>query len=289
MREAFKLAAVFVAGIATTALLLRVLPDLEQPTPLSRAKPISPTVSGARPAVADSARISTPTAASATAPAPTAPPTVEQIQRAQIAALQDRVRDLERKAMVRQPQDRDAGRAVPAKVHGFTDAELKAMAQNCEIRFDLPHISREPFRLSPDQGARLHLSEADQEQVSAAVTRINADVLAHLRAFYIEATGDVASADLLEPLSLMQEIMEKSPPESVKAATAEIARERAGFPTQPKGTIAERYLRYVVGVSDALQANLEPVLGMQTAAAVRDALAMSKAYMSGCPTVNGRR
>jgi hypothetical protein len=55
------------------------------------------------------------------------------------------------------------------------------------------------------------------------------------------------------------------------------------LPPAPSGTIAERYLRYMTSVGDSLQRALEPALGAQQAAAIRDALAESRSYMSGCP------
>ncbi len=205
----------------------------------------------------------------------------ERAERAQVVTLQARVRELERRAAA-------SGDAAPeqdprrARFHGFTNAELQAMAQNCEVRFDLPNVRREPFRLSPDLGARQHLSEAEQAKVAAAVDAVSKDVVAHLRTFYLEATGDAAGADTLDPQSLMHEILEKSPPAAVQAARTEIARERAGLPPLPAGTIAERYLRFITTVGDSLQSALEPALGAQQAAAVRDALATSSSVMSGC-------
>ena len=165
----------------------------------------------------------------------------------------------------------------------FTDAELQAMAQNCEVRFDLPRVAREPYHLSPDLGARMHLSEAEQQSVSGVVDKVSQDVVAHLRALYFEATGDAAGADALDPQSLMREILDKSPPAAAQAARTEIAHERAGLAPSPSGTIAERYLRYMTSVGDSLQRALEPALGAQHAAAVRDALAESRSSMSGCP------
>ena len=205
----------------------------------------------------------------------------ERAERAQVVTLQARVRELERRAAA-------SGDAAPerdprrVRFHDFTDAELQAMAQNCEVRFDLPNVRREPFRLSPDLGARQHLSEAEQAKVAAAVDAVSKDVIAHLRTFYLEATGDAAGADTLDPQSLMHEILEKSPPAAVQAARTEIARERAGLPPSPSGTIAERYLRYITTVGDSLQGALEPALGAQQAAAVRDALATNSSVMSGC-------
>jgi hypothetical protein len=69
----------------------------------------------------------------------------------------------------------------------------------------------------------------------------------------------------------------------VQAARTQIARERAGLPPAPSGTIAERYLRFMTSVGDSLQRALEPAVGAQQAAAVRDALAESRSSMSGCP------
>lgn len=147
---------------------------------------------------------------------------MEQLQRAQIAALQSRVRELERRAAAAGP----AGDATPLtrpKLHDFTDADLQAMAHNCQVRFDLPHIAREPYHLMPDKGARLHLSDPEQERVSTAVEAVSKDAVAHLRAFYFEATGDAAGADTLDPQSQMREILEKSPAAAVQAAQTEIA------------------------------------------------------------------
>jgi hypothetical protein len=207
---------------------------------------------------------------------------VERVQKEQIAALRARVRELERRTASADPE---GGAAPPTrmKFHDLTQAELQAMAHNCEVRFDLPRIAREPFHLSPERGAQLHLSDPEQDRVSAAVDAASKDVVAHLRALYLEATGDAVGADALDPQSLMREILEKSPPAAVQAARTEIARERAGLPSAPSGTIAERYLRYITSVGDSLQRALEPALGAQQAAAVRDALAESRSSMSGCP------
>jgi len=204
----------------------------------------------------------------------------ERIERLQVARLQARVRELEGRAGGADP---DATGTPPrSKFHDFTDAELQALAQNCEVRFDLPRVSRQPYRLSADVGARLHLSEAEQSEVSAIVDAASKDVVAHLRAFYLEATADAAGADSLDPMSMMREILEKSPAAAIRSAREEIARERAGFPPNPHGTIVERYLRYVTSVGDSLQRALEPALGAQQAGAVRDALAESTSSMSGC-------
>lgn len=223
-----------------------------------------------------------PSAVSRRAP-PAEPTERERVQQMQIAALQTRVRELEQRApapaTARATGERPGGKL---KFHGFSSEELRAMAENCEIRYDLPRISRERFQLSPERAAQLHLSDAEAEQVAAAVDQASREVVSRLRALYLEATGDVTGADGLDPVSLMHEILEKSPPAAVLAARAEVARERAGLPASPTGSIAERYLRYLTSVGDSLQRALEPALGIQQAAALRDALTESSTAMSGC-------
>jgi hypothetical protein len=293
MRAALQMAAAFVAGAAVASLVIRGSRRQEAPPEAARKTAPAPADLAGAPPLRPTAQ--EPAGAAWQTPAQTTTPSerfhraaaeperdgVERVQRAQIAALQARVSELERK-VPRDPEGDTASHARP-KLHDFTSAELQAMARNCEVRFDLPRIAPEPYHLPPDLGARLHLSDPEQERVSAAVDASGKDVIAHLRAFYIEATGDAAGADGLAPQALMHEILDKSPPAAMQAARAEIARERAGLPAAPASTIAERYLRYVTSVGDSLQRTLEPTLGAHQAAAVRDALGESQSFMSGCP------
>src|SRR5258708_38230119 len=167
---------------------------------------------------------------------------VGRMQREQIAALQLRVRELERRTASADPE-RGAAPATRAKSYDFTDAELQAMAHNCEVRFDLPRIAREPFHLSPERGAQLHLSDPEQERVSAAVDAASKDVVAHLRALDLEATGDAAGAAALHPPTLMREILDQAPPAAGQAARPGIPRQRAGWPPAPTGAITEQHPR----------------------------------------------
>lgn len=289
MRSGAKMALSFVAGAALASLLAARLRTRDvrietatraaaQPPALNPEADRSPQV--ARPGAPVPAREDS-ALRQAGGPGPSDGPERERLQREQIATLQARVRVLEQREVPKRDPDDEAPQRK--KFHDYTDAELQAMARNCEVRFDLPRIAREPYQLPPDLGARMHLSDAEQQRVGAAVDKASEDVVAHLRALYLEATGDASGADALDPQSLMREILDKSPPAAVQAARAEIARERAGLPPAPSGTIAERYLRYMTSVGDSLQSALEPALGAQHAAAVRDALGESRSSMSGCP------
>jgi hypothetical protein len=215
---------------------------------------------------------------------------------AQIAALQTRVKQLEgerarlvAKAEKHSPggdDDAPPGMPPPGKFHGFTPEELKAMAQQCELRMDIPPLGQKPWTISPDLGARLHLSDDEQGKVAAAVNAVRVDGMARLRALYLEATGDQKGADTLDPQSLGREILHKSPEGVAAAARARVAREKAGLETPPAdpgaGNVPERYFRLMTSLGDALESGLQQPLGAQQASSLRDKLTPSKMDMNGC-------
>jgi hypothetical protein len=218
--------------------------------------------------------------------------------RAQIASLQGRVRELEgdraqllakaeKRASKGGGDDENAPPGMPplGKFHGFTPDELKAMAQQCEVRMDVPPLDRKAWSISPDLGARLHLADDEQGKVTAAVNAVRASAIARLRALYIEATGDQNGADSLDPGTLGREILHKSPEAVVGAARARVAREKAGMETPPadpdSGNLPERYFRMMTSLGDALETNLQP-LGAQQASSLRDKLTPQKMVMNGC-------
>jgi hypothetical protein len=172
------------------------------------------------------------------------------------------------------------------KYHDLTPAELKAMADRCELRMDIPPLDREAWQMSPRRGASLHLSDDEQAKVAAAVNQIRVDALAKLRALYVEVTGDTAGADSLEPFNLGNEILHKSRDKEVSAARARVAREKAGMelpPADPNaGSPPERYFRLMSSLGDSLQRGLEPAFGQQQAGKLRDTIDGSKMVMNGC-------
>ena len=217
-----------------------------------------------------------------------------QQERTRIAQLQARVKELEQergKLLARprdtRPEEQPGADGLPPrnKFHDFTPAELQAMARNCEVRMDVPPLEREPWRMSPELGARLHLSEDEQAKAAEAVNAVRVDALARLRALYIEATNDLAGADNVD-MTTGRDLLRKSKRADVEAARAKVARERAGIdppPADPNaGTIPERYFRYMVTLGDSLQQKLEPALGVQGASTAREQLTFSKMTMNGC-------
>lgn len=240
------------------------------------------------------------------APGPGAAPTEGQLtreqlverdaaSRQQVGALQARVQQLERERqalLARKPSEDESpppeaeGLPPRGKTHDFTSSELQSMAHNCEVRIDTPPLDNEKWKLSPDLGAWLHLSEDQQPRVAAAVNKVRDEAIARLRALYLEATGDAGGAQSLAPMTLPQEILHKSRPAEVDAARARVARERAGIDAAPpdpdSGTIPERYFRYMVTVGDSLQRELEPAVGASQAGVIRDRVDGSRMQMNGC-------
>lgn len=216
----------------------------------------------------------------------------ERAARQQLAGLQERVSFLEKEAAALRARAGDDEPHGPAdlppnsKFHDFTAAELQAMAENCEVRADLPPLDGPTWKLSPEQGARLHLADDEQARVSAAVNKVRDQTIAKLRALYAEASGDAAGAAALAPSTLGTQILQKAPAADTALARARIARERAGLEPPPQdpgaGTIAERYFRLVMSVGDSLQRELEPALGAQQAGRVRDRVDGSRMTINGC-------
>ncbi len=262
----------------------------------------------------DAAPRAEPMAVSKTLPALLATPVAESAQasreelaardtasRAQIAALQGRVRELEveRTTLASriatgpigrggdfEPGDSPAAGLPPRdKTHDFTAGELSAMAKQCELRIDTPPLD-DTWKMSPELGARLHLSDDEQAQTTAAVNGVQKSAIAYLRGLYVAATGDQAGADNLNPMTLGQELLHKSRHAEVEEARRKIAQERAGLvppPADPNsGTIPERYFRFMAGLGDSLQAQLEPVAGAQQAGKLRDAIDGMHMTMNGC-------
>ena len=261
---------------------------------------------GGAPRVVPIALSATPSSLLATPPAESGQASREELvaheraSNAQIAALQTRVRELttEREKLAsriatspghrrEEGEEPDENGLPPGnKTHDFTPDELAAMAKSCEVRIDMPPLGHEPWKMSPELGARMRLSDDEQAAATTVVNKIRTDAQTYLRGLYLQTTGDQAGADNLSAMTLGQEILHKSRPEDVDAARKKIALERAGMSPRPAdpniGTIPERYFRYLTSLGDTVQQELEPVAGAQQAGRLRDAIDGMRMHMNGC-------
>lgn len=206
--------------------------------------------------------------------------------RDQLAALNARIRALE--------QEREAGPRVvkrgpgegdlDRKMHGFTAEEWEDMASRCEIRFDLPPLGVETRAIGKRALEEAGLNAEQGEQIAAVVKAVGDAHVKELRALYIEATGDTAGAETLNPHAMATEILQKSGDDG--AARRRVGLERAGKlqpPADPATSpIAERYFRLVLHTGDLLESELAKIVGPEVAKQLRDQIAGNRSIMAGC-------
>lgn len=137
------------------------------------------------------------------------------------------------------------------KFYDFTPEELKEMAKNCEIRYAIPQFGLEAPRISDKQASKLGLTAAQVAQGNQYLAETNEHLMKELRALYVEATGDAAGAETLDPQAMQTEIERKSGVVG-DDIRKKIAEELAGLrpPGDPtSGPPLERLTRMLLAVS----------------------------------------
>jgi hypothetical protein len=226
------------------------------------------------------------------APPPSADTTREQLiardaeQRKQIARLQARLAELEAGG-----GGGDGHGADLKTAHFFapTHDELLAMAKSCTVQYDSPPLGTEPFKISPQTVASLHLNDEEAQAFAQTMTDVAARTTAQLRSIYVEVTGNAQAAEELSAQAMQREIAEKSGRDEEAQAAKQLSAERAGL-VQPPANVAqrpavERMMRLMQGVGDALEAELGKAIGPDRAHEIRAARDgwPSRTKMSGCP------
>jgi hypothetical protein len=189
-------------------------------------------------------------------------------QRGELAQLRARVQELEAKSL--KP---DGKSASFDSFFNPTNDELRDMAKNCTLRWDMPHVSLSPQTMSDKIAQELGISDEERRQFDRISAEFNQRTLAQLRALYIEVTGDKASAESLTPQALGEEITEKSPESADSDIHWRLSHERAGLiaaATDPRGgSPLERYMRFETGAGDAFERELGAAIGPDRAHALR--------------------
>ena len=178
----------------------------------------------------------------------------DQRHRDQIAALSVRVGRLEGDLATAKgagPGVRAPGLGGERKFYDFTPEELKEMAKNCEIRYATPQFGLEAPQISAKQAAKLGLTPAQVAEGNRYLHDTNERVMREMRALYIEATGDVAGAETLDPQAMQTEVERKSG-NAGDDLRKKIAEELAGLrpPSDPAaGPPLERLIRLLLATS----------------------------------------
>ncbi len=207
----------------------------------------------------------------------------DRAQREQIAALGQRVRDLEARA---------GGGRGPGLEADFVDPskdDLLAWAKDCKVMIDFPPVmAPRPFTLDPAATKAVGLTEGEVATANAVLARLKTDWAGRVRGWYVEATGDAAGADSLSVEAMARELTDKALPGEPAALQQRLAEERAGLAPPPpdltKASPFERYFRAFADLGNEAERMLAEAIGRPSAHGVRahEGGWPARMSMSGC-------
>jgi hypothetical protein len=203
---------------------------------------------------------------------------------AEVSRLRDQLRDLDQKG--RPPEGQKDG--PRGKYSDFTKDELLAMAKRCEVRWEMPPLGTEPYRLDEKRGEEVGINRSELPAVNKVLAEHHRQVTQQIRALYLEVTGDTKGADALSPSGMISEIDDKSNGEERRAMYQRLAEERAGLRPPPPDLAAipavERLYRLLAGVGDRLEQAIGAEIGPDLARRIRESHGFPSRYIhSGCP------
>ncbi|MGE0872303.1 MAG: FecR domain-containing protein [Kofleriaceae bacterium] len=170
-----------------------------------------------------------------------------------VAALQARVADLEAEVA----QLRDGSKKPPNRYFELSPQELTELAHRCSVPFDVPPTTGSTM---DEQLLEIGLTETkfspeERATVIRVIEALQPAYEAELRALYSETTGE--SGDSLDLLTLMIEIVQKTPDDQIAAAQMKVSRERAGMTSPPadpsKAPVPERFFRLGITAGDRFE------------------------------------
>jgi hypothetical protein len=151
--------------------------------------------------------------------------------------------------------------------------ELLQMAENCEVRWDLPGIGGPPQTIDPKDLEKLELSPDEAEVVDRHMEQSQALMLEEVRKAYVAITGEENTGTMAGE-AMFAEIRDKTTEQEVKRLFQALSRERAGLqPKPPEGaqmTPFERMFRALAGEGDRLEQAIAAELGPEVARRARD-------------------
>ena len=146
----------------------------------------------------------------------------------------------------------------------------------------------ESIEWGPSRAQEAGLSDQELAAVNKVLRDMQREVLAQLRALYVEATGDQQRADELSPQAMASELPDV-PRGGGQRINQRIAQERAGLAAPPadlsQASALERYIRRRAGLGDETERRIGEVTGGGAGeAAARDGGRMGRAEeIVGCP------
>lgn len=209
----------------------------------------------------------------------------DRAQREQIAALGQRVRELEAAPRGGRGPGLDGDFVDPSQ------ADLAAWAKECKVMIDFPPLmAPRPFQIDPAVIKAIGLTEGEASTANATLARLKTEWATRVRAWYVEATGDAAGADALSVEAMTRELTDKALPGEPAALQKRLAEERAGLVAPPpaadlaKASPFERYFRAFADLGNEAERMLAEAIGRQSAHGVRthEGGWPARMSMSGC-------
>jgi FecR protein len=150
----------------------------------------------------------------------------------------------------------------------LSPADLADYAKQCKVLVDVPPIAGSTLmdQIIDDGMSKASLAADERAAVRRTIASFQAAYQTQLQELYRELTGEDAS---LDPLTLILEITQKTPPGDLAAAYEQISAERAGLRPVGKGTVIERYLRFAASSSDSFERQLAAEIGAARARVFR--------------------
>ncbi len=182
--------------------------------------------------------------------------------RGELEVLQQKLRDT-------------TGQARQTKTFDLSKEELKAMADRCELRWDMPSLSSDAPQVPSSHRKELGLNATEVDAVNKILAEHHRQAKEQLRKLYVEVTGDSKIADSLSPEALRKEIEDKSTRDETKQVFQRLARERAGLQAPPASLAGtspvERLYRMLTTAGDRVEAAVGAQLGPDLAHRYREA------------------
>lgn len=207
-----------------------------------------------------------------------------QIQQNEIAKLRTRLAELEQTTGSRDHHDNGAEEGRPW--FDPSPERLASWVGECHVRADEPGFDRWQPSTSLGKNER-GLEPNELAHVNAALSEVQTQWKALVRALYIEATGDTAGAETLSLEAMRGEIEEKGSRDEHNLVLQRIARERAGLAQPPtdlsKASPFERLFRAYIQLGDQSEQALAKRLGPERAKEIRGDGWGSRSDWSGCP------
>jgi hypothetical protein len=180
-------------------------------------------------------------------------------------SLQEKVQALEARLAGQSPNRKET--------YDLGPEELANMAQNCELRWDMPSLSHQPPTISDNELARLSLSGAEREIINQKFAASHARLVQEVRRTYLALTGDEDPGSMSAD-AMFAEIADKISESEIRMIFKRLSHERAGLMRPPADLSSvspvEQLYRVMTSEGDALEQALGQELGPELASNLRD-------------------